>query len=75
MSSPKRYHVAVGDVTFEVEIDAEGVRIDGNLMQVDGPEPLSPKLYSFLVDGASHTILAERGGSGAWDLQLAHDLP
>lgn len=70
MSNPKRYHVEVDDVTFEVEIDAEGVRIDGDLIQVDGPEPLSPKLYSFLVDGASHTVLAERSGSGAWDLQL-----
>ena len=65
-----RYHVTVGDVTFEVEIDAEGGRVDGGRMETCAPELLSPNLYSFLVDGASHTVLAERGGSGIWDLQL-----
>ena len=64
-----RYHVTVGAVTLEVEIDAEGVRVDGERMQVLGPEAVSPNLYSFIVDGASHTVLAERGGS-VWNLQL-----
>ncbi len=64
------YHVTVGDATFEVEIDAEGVRVDGDRTEACGPELVSPNLYSFLVDGASHTALAERGGSGAWVLQL-----
>jgi len=70
MSSPVRYHVTVGDVTLEVEIDADGVRVDGERLQASGPEVVSPNLYSFLMNGASHTVLAERGGSGVWDLQL-----
>lgn len=65
-----RYHVSVGDDTFEVEIDAEGVRVDGDRIPVCGPEVAGPNLYSFLVAGASHTVLAERGGSGVWNLQL-----
>ena len=65
-----RYHVTVGDLTFEVEIDAEGVWIDGDRMEACAPEPVSPDLYSFLVDGASHTVLAGRAGPGGWDLQL-----
>ena len=65
-----RYHVTVGDATFEVEIDAEGLQVDGDRMEASPPELVSPNLYSFLVDGASHTVLAERGGSGVWDLQL-----
>ena len=65
-----RYHVTVGDVTFEVDIDAEGVRLDGEGLGVCSPELVSPGLYSFLVDGSSSTVLAERGGSGVWDLQL-----
>ena len=65
-----RYHVTVGDVTFEVEIDAEGGRVDGEQMEAFGPEVVSPNLYSFIVDGASHTVLTERVGSGVWDLQL-----
>ena len=33
-----RYHVTVGDVTFEVEIDAQGVRVGGDRMEASGPE-------------------------------------
>jgi pyruvate carboxylase subunit B len=65
-----RYHVTVGDATFEVELDPEGVRVNGDRMEACGPELVSPNLYSFLVGGASHTVLAERGGSGLWNLQL-----
>ncbi len=65
-----RYHVTVGDATFEVEFDAEGVRVDGKRIEARVPEPLSPNFYSFLVGGASHTVLAERAGSGVWALQL-----
>ena len=55
---------------MDVEIDADGVRVDGERMQVLGPEVVSPSLYSFIVDGSSYTVLAERGESGVWDLQL-----
>ena len=64
------YNVSVGEVTLKVEIDADGVRVDGDWIEAGVPEPVSPNLYSFLVGGASHTVLAERGGSGMWDLQL-----
>ena len=70
MGKPARYHVTVGDVTIEVQIDAEGVRVDGDRMEASGPELVRPNLYSFLVGGASHTVLAERGGPGVWALQL-----
>ena len=70
MSSHVRYHVTVGAVTLEVEIDPEGVRVDGDRIPASGPELAGSNLYSFLVDGASHTVLAERGASGVWDLQL-----
>jgi acetyl/propionyl-CoA carboxylase alpha subunit len=65
-----RYHVTVGDLTFEVEINAEGVWIDGDRIEACAPEPVNLDLYSFLVDGASHTVLAGRVGPGGWDLQL-----
>ena len=55
---------------MDVEIDAEGVRVDGERMQALGPEVVSPSLYSFIVDGSSYTVLAERGEDGVWDLQL-----
>ena len=64
------YHVTVGGATIEVEIDDDVVRVDGDGVRVEGPEEVSPAAYSFLVDGASHTILAERSGSSDWDLRL-----
>ena len=65
-----RYHVTVGDVTLEVEVDPEGVSVDGDRIEARDPESVSPNLYSIFVDGASRTVLAKRGGSGVWDLQL-----
>ena len=65
-----RYHVTVRDVTFEVEIDPEGVRLDGDTIEACSLDSAGPNLYSFLAGGASHTILAERGGPGVWDVQL-----
>ena len=70
MGKAVRYHVTVGDATFEVEIDAEGVRVDGDQTEACGPELVSPNLYSLHVGGASHTVLAERGGPGVWALQF-----
>ena len=70
MNSHVRYHVTVGAVTLEVEIDAEGVLVDGERIPASGPELAGSNVYSFLVDGASHTVLAERGAAGVWDLQL-----
>ena len=70
MNNHVRYHVTVGAVTLDVEIDAEGVLVDGDRILATGPELAGSNVYSFLVDGASHTVLAERGASGVWDLQL-----
>ena len=70
MNNHVRYHVTVGAVTLDVEIDAEGILVDGDRILATGPELAGSNVYSFLVDGASHTVLAERGASGVWDLQL-----
>ena len=70
LSKSVRYQVTAGGATFGVEIDAEGAWVDGDRIEACAPEPAGPHLYSFLVDGASHTVLAERVGSGRWDLQL-----
>ncbi len=65
-----RYHVTVGDVTCEVDIDGDTVRLDGDPIDICAPELVSHELYSFIMDGASHTVLAERSGAGLWDLQI-----
>jgi pyruvate carboxylase subunit B len=70
MNSHVRYHVTVGAVTLDVEVDAEGVLVDGDRILASGPELAGSNVYSFLVDGASHTVLAERSAPGVWDLQL-----
>lgn len=65
-----RYHVTIAGRAFEVELGAEGVRVDGRpvragLEHVDG----SP-LCSLIADDRTHRIVAERGGAGRWRLGL-----
>jgi biotin carboxyl carrier protein len=71
LGDPMRYFVTVGRQTLEVELGADGVRVDGigvnaDLMEMDGTE-----VRSLLLDGKSHRILASRKGRGLWSLHLA----
>jgi len=66
-----RYFVTVGSRTVEVELGAEGMRVDGeevsaNLMEMDGTE-----VRSLLLNGRSHRVLATRTGPGSWSLHLS----
>lgn len=66
-----RYFVTVGHRTVEVElgtggVKVEGVRVNADLMEMDGTE-----VRSLLLDGRSHRILATRKGRGLWSLHLA----
>jgi pyruvate carboxylase subunit B len=66
-----RYFVTVGSRTVEVELGAEGVRVDGvdvtaDLLEMDGTE-----VRSLLLSGRSHRILTSRNGRGSWSLHLS----
>lgn len=64
------YHVTIGSHEFEVELGPEGTRIDGQPIQVDLAHVQGTSVRNLLLDGASHRIVAERGGSDTWDVHL-----
>ena len=65
-----RYHVDIGDATFEVVIDPEGISLDGRSVDVSHEAIVGTDVHSFLIGRESHRILAQREGAGRWDLQL-----
>jgi biotin carboxyl carrier protein len=66
-----RYFVTMGSSTVEVELGAEGVKLDGVTVNVDLMEMDGTEVRSLLLDGRSHRILAARKGRGLWSLHLA----
>ncbi|MCG6990176.1 MAG: acetyl-CoA carboxylase biotin carboxyl carrier protein subunit [Gemmatimonadetes bacterium] len=65
-----RYHVAVRERTFEVEIGAEGVTVDGTRAAADLAHVSGTDVHSLLLDGASYRLVATRADGGGWDLYL-----
>jgi pyruvate carboxylase subunit B len=65
-----KYFVTIGSRILEVELGPEGVLLDGrgvrpDLMEMDGSE-----VYTLLLDGRSHRVLASRTSPGEWSLHL-----
>ena len=54
-----KYFAGVGDHTFEIEINEDGVVVDGETITVDLRQSGVTQLYSLLLDGASFEILIE----------------
>ena len=54
-----KYFAGVGDHTFEIEINEDGVVVDGEMITVDLRQSGVSQLYSLLLDGASFEILIE----------------
>ena len=65
-----RYYVTIRGNTFEVDIDDDGVRVDGEFVEVSALQVTGTDVHSFLLDGESHRIVARRSGRGEWDLHL-----
>ncbi len=65
-----RYHVDIGDATFEVVIEPEGIFLDGQSIDVSDETIVGTDVHSFLIGRESYRILAQREGAGKWDLQL-----
>jgi len=68
-----RYHVTVEGRTFEVELGAEGVTVDGTGVAADLAHVNGTDVHSLVMDGASYRLVAARAGGGHrgdWDLYL-----
>ncbi len=69
-----KYFVTVQDRTFEVDVAPGAVVVDGESVTADLARIPGEDVYNLLLDGASHRILANGRGSGAWDLHLGGGL-
>ena len=65
-----RYYVSIRDATFEVEIEEDAIRIDGESVEMSALQVAGTDVYSFLIGGESHRIVARSLGKGEWDLHL-----
>ncbi len=65
-----RYFVTIGSRTFEVELGAHGMRVDGEDVHPDLAEVDGTELRTLLLGGRSHAVLASRAERGEWILHL-----
>lgn len=65
-----RYYVTVEDETLEVELGAEATTVDGEEIELDLRRLHGTAVYSLLVDGASHSVVARRDEAGRWRLNI-----
>jgi biotin carboxyl carrier protein len=65
-----RYHVTVAGRTFEVELGAEGVTVDGTRAVADLAHVNGTDAHSLLLDGGSYRVVATRTAAGAWELHM-----
>ena len=54
-----KYYAGVGDHTFEIEINEDGVVVDGEPITVDLRQSGVSQLFSLLLDGASFEMIVE----------------
>lgn len=62
-----KYFASVGDHTFEIEINEDGVLVDGEPITVDLRQSGVTQLYSLLLDDASFEMFVE-------ETPLSHDV-
>lgn len=66
------YVVEVEGRRFEVEIGADGVRVDGRALSVDGLDRSRAAGGALVLDGRPLPFRAERGlEPGAWEIEIA----
>jgi len=65
-----RYFVTLGERTFEVELGAEGARIDGEAADATLANADGTPVRGLRVDAETYRLVAERGARGRWKLLL-----
>ena len=65
-----RYYVTIRDTTVEVDLEPEGVQVNGKAVETDLVRVEGTDIHSLLVDGVSHRLVARREGQGSWRLFL-----
>ncbi|MBM4184764.1 MAG: biotin/lipoyl-binding protein [Gemmatimonadetes bacterium] len=65
-----RYYVTVGAQTFEVELGAEGMRVDGRAAEATLAHADGTPVRGLAVGVETYRLVAERGARGRWKLHL-----
>jgi pyruvate carboxylase subunit B len=66
-----KYFVELASRTFEVEVDADGVHLDGQAVAASLDSNDGSRLFHLMVDGRSHTLIARpREERGEWEIEL-----
>lgn len=65
-----RYHVTVGDRTVQVDLEPDGVRVDGELVEADLRRVPGTRVHHLVLDGRSHRIVCRPDGRGSRDLHV-----
>ena len=65
-----KYFVTIGGRTIEVDLHANGARVDGRDVVVDMRELPGTRLRHLLVDGVSMPLVATAVEAGVWDLHV-----
>ncbi len=63
-----RYHVSLGGRDLAVDLHADAVEIDGRRHEVDLRSLAAGDVYTLVVDGRAHRVIAESEGEGSWRL-------
>lgn len=63
-----RYHVTFGERDFTVDVDADGVRLDGDPVDAELRPVGATGVHALFLDGATHRVVATRGEAGRWRL-------
>lgn len=66
-----KYFVELGGRTYEVEIEPDGLRVNGEPVAADLDSHKGSRLWHLVADGRSHTLQARRrDGRGEWEIEL-----
>lgn len=65
-----KYQVTLGGRSHEVELGPEGVRVDGEPVEVDLSTVPGTPVRTLLLDGRSHRLVAHRRARGRWTLHV-----
>jgi pyruvate carboxylase subunit B len=65
-----RYHVTLGDRPFIVDVEADGVRLDGEPLVAELRSLGRSGVHGLVMGGAVHRVVARDEGEGRWALVI-----
>lgn len=64
------YYVTVGERTFEVDLGADDIRVDGTRVDADLASVEGTDVRTLLLDGASYRLISHQEARGRWRFLL-----